>query len=351
MRILHIIFTFRTGGAETMLVDIMNRQAALGHTVGLLIINDGVDQGLLSTINDQVEVTHWPRRPGSRKLLLAMRLNAWVRLWRPDAVHLHDPKLPGLLRGMDHKLVYTIHALGLSQQYLRPTVKQVAITDAVRDDVLAMRRMVDIMVIPNGIDVDAIRRRDSERLPAEGEFRIVQAGRLDTATKGQDILIKALGILNRKGEAGVYVDFIGEGADRRRLEELARAEGVASRVTFRGLMTRKEVYNAYADYDLMVHPARYEGFGLIVAEAMAAGLPVAVPVDGGPYEVIDRGHLGETFEPEDPESCAEAIENVRRSYPSALLRAELARSRAAMSYSLNAMVDEYIDLYRSLSRK
>ncbi len=351
MRIIHIIFAFRTGGAETMLVDIMNRQAALGHKVGLLIINDGVDHGLLSTISDRVEVTHWPRRPGSRKLLLAARLNAWVRLWCPDVVHLHDPKLPGLIRGMDRKLVYTIHALGLSQRYLRPTVRQVAITEAVRNDVMASRRAVDVRVISNGIDVDAIRRRDSERLPAEDEFRIVQAGRLDASTKGQDILIKALGILARKGAGGFYVDFIGEGADRRMLEDLARSEGVASRVTFRGLMTRKEVYNAYADYDLMVHPARYEGFGLIIAEAMAAGLPVAVPVDGGPYEVIDHGHLGETFEPDDPRSCAEAIARVRANYPVALLRAELARSRAVVSYSLNAMVDEYVALYRSLSKK
>lgn len=348
MRILHIIFTFRTGGAETMLVDIMNRQAALGHDVTLLIINDGVDRNLLSTVSGKVEVFHWPRRPGTRKLLLAAKLNAWVRMRRPDAVHLHDPKLPGLLRGMDRKLVYTVHALGLSQRYLRPSVRQCAITDAVREDVLRQYPAADVRVIPNGIDIDSIRRRDYERLPGRERFRVVQSGRLDTATKGQDILVRALGVLSRKGIRDVYADFIGEGADREMLEELARQEGVADRVTFRGLMTRKEVYDAYADYDLMVHPSRFEGFGLIIAEAMAAGLPVAVPVGGGPYEVIDRGHLGETFEPEDPESCAEAVERVRADYPMALLRAELARSRASMSYSLNGMVDEYIRLYGEL---
>lgn len=348
MKILHIIFTFRTGGAETMLVDIMNRQVEKGHDVSLLIINDGVDQGLLSTISDRVSVTHWPRRPGSHKALLAARLNAWVRLRRPDVVHLHDPKLPGLLRGMDRKLVYTVHDLGLSQRYLRPSVRQVAITDAVRDDALRARPDADISVIHNGVDVDGIRLRDQGRIPAAGEFRVVQSARLDAGKKGQDILIKALGELARRGIDDVYADFIGEGADRAMLEGLARSEGVAGRVTFRGLMTRKEVYAAYADYDLMVHPSRYEGFGLIIAEAMAAGLPVAVPVGGGPYEVVDHGHLGETFEPEDPASCADAIERVRGGYPMALIRAELARSRASRSYSLDAMVDRYLALYASL---
>ncbi len=348
MRIIHVIFTFRTGGAETMLIDIMNRQVALGHEVMLLIINDGVDQGLISTINERVKVAHWPRRPGTHKLLLAARLNLWLRAKRPDVIHVHDPKLPGLVRGLDGKMVYTIHALNLSQQYLRSSVKQVAITQAVRDDVVAHHPDADIVVIANGVDVDSIRQRDPERIPAEGEFRIVQTGRLDSENKGQDILIRALGVLDRMGVNDIYVDFIGEGADRHALEELALAEKVASRVTFRGLMTRQEVYNAYADYDLMVHPSRKEGFGLIIAEAMAAGLPVAVPSEGGPYEVIDRGHLGETFDTEDPESCAEAILSVRAAYPSALVRAELAKRRAALAYSLNSMVDEYLDLYKSL---
>lgn len=348
MKIIHVIFTFRTGGAETMLVDIMNRQVALGHDVTLLIINDGVDRALLATVSPEVRVVHWPRRPGTRRLLLAARLNAWVRLRRPDVVHLHDPKLPGLIRGLDSRLVYTIHALGLSQRYLRPSVRQVAITDVVRDDALAARPDADISVISNGIDINAIRRRDQSRLPAPGEFRIVQSGRLDTATKGQDILIRALAILCREGFDGITVDFIGEGADRQALENLAAELGVAGKVRFRGLMSRKQVYDAYAAYDLMVHPSRFEGFGLIIAEAMAAGLPVAVPLGGGPYEVIDRGRLGETFPPEDPRACADAIRRVIDDYPDALIRAELARSRASLGYSLDAMVDKYLHLYRSL---
>lgn len=327
-----------------MLVDIMNRQAQLGHDVSLLIINDGVDQRLVSTINPAVTVTHWPRKPGSEKLKLALRINWWVRRQRPDAVHIHDPKLPGLLRGMDRKLLYTVHALNLSQHWMRPTVRQAAISQAVMDNALAQNPLANVCVVGNGINIDSLADRGNR--PALSPFRIVQSARLNCVEKGQDILIKALGVLRQRGICDVTVDFIGAGADLDMLRQLADGQGVAGQVNFRGLLTRAEVYAAYASYDLMVHPSRFEGFGLIIAEAMGAGLPVAVPEGGGPYEVIGKGQFGEVFAPESPQSVADAIERVRAGYPAALKRAETARAAAVARYSLQAQVDAYLRLYQ-----
>lgn len=344
MKITHIIFTFNTGGAETMLVDIMNRQADMGHDVSLLIINDGVDPGLLSTISPAVTVTHWPRRPGSGKLQLALRLNWWVRRQRPDVVHLHDPKLPGLLRGMDRKLLYTVHDLDLSQHWMRPTVRQAAISRAVMDNALEQNPQANVCVVENGINIDAIAHRGADG--AHSPLRIVQLARLDSSKKGQDILISALGLLKSRGVEDVSVDFIGEGADLDKLKAQVCRQGVERQVVFRGLMTRKEIYQELASYDLMVHPARYEGFGLVIAEAMSAGLPVAVPRGGGPYEVVGKGEFGEVFAPDDPQSVADAIERIRSDYPAALRRAEAARAEAAAHYSLEAQVDAYMRIYR-----
>lgn len=344
MKIIHVIFSLLIGGAETMLVDIVNSQVSKGHDVSLLIINDGVDNQLLSTIDDRVNVVHWLRHPGRNVLLLFVKLNAWLYIKKPDVVHLHDYKLSGLIRGMDNKLIYTVHDLRLSQKYLRATIKQVAITDAVKNDVLSISPNANISVIYNGIKIHLIRKRD-QRLFDENCFKIVQSARLDSNKKGQDILIKAVGILDKRGYKNITVDFIGDGPDREMLGKLAIDNDIESRVNFRGFMSRSDVYNAYADYDLMVHPSRYEGFGLIIAEAMAAGLPVAVPSSGGPFEVVDRGHYGELFDMDSPKSCADAIERIINNYPKMLLRADEARKYATESYSLDVMVDKYLSVY------
>lgn len=326
-----------------MLVDIVNRQASLGHDVSLLVINDEIDPDLVANISPNVAVTLWHRRPGQSKLRLALKLNLWVRHIRPTAVHLHDPKLPGLLHGMDRKVVYTIHDIGLSQRYLRPSIRQYAISDAVMADAMQANSKASVRVIPNGIDFDRIRRRPDR--PASSPLRIVQSARLDMSKKGQDILIKALAIVRDRGFDNITVDFIGSGSDREHLAGLARQLSVYDRVNFLGNMPRLTVYNSYADYDLMVHPARYEGFGLVIAEAMGAGVPVAVPIGGGPYEVIGGGRFGFTFAHDDPQACAEAIIQVVNNYDEALKRATQAQNHAIACYSLAAQVDSYIRMY------
>lgn len=349
LRILHIIFAFVIGGAETMLVDIVNRQVAQGHDVGLLIVNNLVDPALLSTVDRRVRVALWHRKPGSFAPALALRLNIFVRRYGADVIHIHDMKLAGLIRGLDRKLVYTVHDLNLPQRYLRPTILQAAITEAVRDDVLRQAPKSNVEVVSNGIDISRIAMRQEGRLPS-GEFRIVQSGRLLYSKKGQDILIRALARLRTLMPGMRFtVDFLGDGPDRRELAELAQSLGVASQVRFTGALSRSKVYAAYAGYDMMVHPARFEGFGLIVAEAMAAGLPVAVPDKGGPAEVVGNGRYGTLFACDSHEACAEAIAAVASDYQKALLRAGEARRYALANYSLDAMVDKYIAIYRRLT--
>jgi len=347
MKILHIIFAFPTGGTETMLVDIMNLQVAKGHDVGLMIINNLVDEKLISTIDRRVNIFRWNRKPGSGKLLLALRLNSQVRAIHPDIIHLHDPNLPGILRGMDKKLLYTVHDLTLSQRYLRPTIQQIAITEAVKQDILSLNNNAKVTVILNGINTKALKVRSKNSSNPQNGFQIIQVARLDSHKKGQDILIKALGILKLRCIPNISVDFVGEGPDLAMLRELALSEGVGNSVNFLGLKSRKEVYDLYANYDLMVHPARYEGFGLIIAEAMAAGLPVAVPYGGGPYEIIERGKYGIVFKPDDPEAIADVIEHTRNNYGQALTTASYAREKALLSYTLDATVDAYLSLYRA----
>lgn len=349
MKIIHIIFSFRVGGTETMLVDLLHNQQNLGNKISILIINNLYDEQLISNFDKKINVVKWNREPGANPILLGIRLNIWLRIKNFDVIHIHNHKLAGLIRGMDTKLIYTVHALDIPQKYLRPKIQQIAITNAVKTDVIQMNPDARITTIYNGIRIKDLLLREQYVPKLHKPFKIVQVARLDTAKKGQDILINAVDILhNRNRWNDIYVDFIGEGKDLEYLKNLVAKKGLTKQIRFHGLKTRKEIYHMYANYDLMVHPARYEGFGLVIAEALAACLPVAVPHEGGPFEIIGEGKYGITFLHNSPEDVAKSIEYARLNYNKLLSKAVSSRKITIESYSILSMAYSYLRLYHSL---
>ena len=343
MRIVHVVFSFCVGGLETMLVDIMGVQSR-AHDVHLIVVNDLVDSALCGTIPGGVKVHYLKRKPGSWNPLSIIRLNSLLLRLRPDVVHLHQGSLAKWIK-CGPRPVLTLHDLHIPLDSHALACRLVAISDAVAQDVKnRYGSEVDIAVIPNGISTHLIEERSPEQLP--NHVKVVQVGRFDFDKKGQDILIKATAKLVREGY-NISLSLIG-GADYEKipvLEELAQREGMGERVSFVKGLSRNELYSTLSGFDLMVHPSRYEGFGLVIAEGMAAGLPLAVPRGGGPFEVADNGRLAEVFEPDDSDSCAAAMRHIIENYAAAQERAEQAKQFVAEHYSLDRMVAQYDRFY------
>ena len=350
MKILHCFFGFRMGGSETLVADLANEQAARGDDVALMVVNTDIDPALLATLSPAVRRILIGRRPGSRNPLPLLRLNAIIARERPDVLHLHNLGLTSLiLPRLRRRAVATLHTTGIDLGLARGA-SLVAISPTVRDEALVRFPGAEITVIPNSIDFTAITRRD-ERPLADGVLRIVQLGRLFPEIKGQDLLIKALGILRRRGITAITAEFIGDGDGRASLEELARSEGVESQVSFAGSLQRKDTYARLASYDLMVHPSRIEGFGLAVIEGMAASLPVVVPDRGAPYEITGNGRVGHTFAYGSAESLADTLAGIHAHYDEARRTVPLALEYAARQFSLPAMEENYNNLYKSIHSK
>lgn len=349
MRIVHCIFSFTVGGAETLLADILNEQVKTDD-VTLVIVNDRYDPALLATVDRRVKVVMYGRHEGSFPLPIFIRLNLALRAMAPDIIHLHDHKLLGLIRGLDRKIVFTVHHLGLVSGYIRKGVAVVAISDAVSDDIRhRYSQLSDVTVIPNGINLGAIRMREPKE--AGRPFRIINVARLAHEVKGQHLLIEATKLLKARNY-DVRVDFIGDGGSMDYLRGLAERLGLADEINFLGCRSRGYIYSHLADYDLMCHPSLNEGFGLTVAEGMAAMLPVAVSDEGGPFEVIGYGKWGFHFVTGDAESCADVIAGIIDDYSAASKSLDAARKYVADNYSLEAMVAEYKAAYtRRLSPK
>ncbi len=342
MKIFHLFFGFRMGGAESMVIDLAGRQVDRGNDVSLVVLNDETDPALVARLDPRVAVCLLGRRPGSRDPRPLLRLNRLVWRSRPDILHFHNIGLPGaVMPPLRRHAVMTLHTTSLPVEKARGAAL-VAISDRVADG-------LPVPTIYNAIDFDAVPRR-GRRAPGR-PVRLVQLGRVFADVKGQDLAIEAVARLVKAGTADVTVDFIGPGPDIDKLSALAGRLGVGDRVRFLGGLSRAETYSLLPEYDIMVHPSRIEGFGLAIIEGMAAGVPVITTDSGAPAEVAAHGRLGRVFAYGNAEALAEAVRSDIDDYDAALDRAARAYDEAARLYSLDTMAEAYDLLYRKTCDK
>ena len=311
MKIVHCILSFNTGGAETMLIDIANDQVKTSD-VSIIIINNSYSNELISKLSPSIKVIRINRPLKSRSIIPIIKLNWTLFRLHPDIIHIHNAVLNKIiLESVSRGLFLTVHALRIPLECVRRNTHIIAISDAVKQDI-ENRITNEITVIPNGINTSAIKKKEIYKI--DKCFKIVQVARLDSSKKGQDILIKAIAQLKRQNINNVYADFIGAGESEQELKKLAKDLNVDKQINFLGLKDREYIYSHLCNYDMMCHPSRYEGFGLTVAEGMAAGLPTLVPDSGGPYEVTGFGKFGFSFKNEDFNDCANKILQIINGY-------------------------------------
>lgn len=340
MKIVHCIFSLNYGGAETMLVDVINEQS-INNSVTLIIINSEYDSGLLATISKNVKVIFLNRNSGSRSIYPILKLN-WILLTLlPDVIHIHNESIAKIIIPIFRNLFMTVHCLGVPSHNFGRLKGLYAISEAVKEDVRS-KGDFPVIAIPNGINLDKIAKREAKCFC--NTMKIVQVARLDHNIKGQDILIKAAAMLVKKGY-DITVDFIGAGDSLEELDILAKNLGIEERINFLGLRNREYIYAHLCEYDLLCHPTRFEGFGLVIAEGMAANLPVLVPDRDGAYEVIDYGRFGSSFIYGDEHDCAGKIEYIYNNYNEVLKFLPAAYNHVKDNYSLSKMVKEYISNY------
>ncbi|KGN86067.1 glycosyltransferase [Porphyromonas sp. COT-290 OH860] len=345
MKIVHCKYGFPMGGAEALLVDLMNRQIQK-HCVYLLLINDLFNEELASKIDSRVKIIRLNRQPGSRSPWFILKLN-WLLLHsiKPDVLHLHSYSLPAIIHYPKHKFFATIHDVDVPINYHKRFHRIFAISQAVYED---MKRRIDlpintVILAPNGIDCDKIETRSSEPLNIQlGEpIKIVQISRFDVNKKGQDVLIEAIRLLKENYNVKVELTFIGDGPGLEPMKKLVEEYEIIDQIFFYGAKSRDFVYAHLKDFDLLVQPSRFEGFGLTVAEAMAAKVPVLVSNIDGPMEIIQSGTCGYYFQSEDPNNLAEMILYIKNHYDEVISTADKAVNYVRKTYSIDAMVNKY----------
>ena len=206
MKIVHCIYSLRYGGAETLLIDVINEQSK-SHTISLIIINSEYDPDLLKTISKKVKIIFINRSSGSRSIVPILKFNCKLIALLPNVIHIHNESIAKIILPVFRNIFLTVHCLGVPSHNFKRLKGLYAISESVKGDVMQKGKF-PVVTIPNGIDLAKIEKR--EPIQFNGRMKIVQVARLDHSIKGQDILIKALAILKDKGYDVVAVGKIND---------------------------------------------------------------------------------------------------------------------------------------------
>jgi glycosyltransferase involved in cell wall biosynthesis len=180
----------------------------------------------------------------------------------------------------------------------------------------------------------------------EGEY-VLFLGRLDLFQKGLDTLLDAMAIL-AEDDGAPMLRIAGRGRDGPRVHARVRRLGLERRVSLLGEVSHAEKLRLLAGAALLVMPSRFEGFGLVAAEAMAAGVPVLASTAGALPEVIDPPRGGVLVPPGDAPALAAGLASLLGDAPR---RAELGRSArtSARRFDWNAVAARHLEFVRRVA--
>lgn len=178
--------------------------------------------------------------------------------------------------------------------------------------------------------------------------RVLAVGRFDYQ-KGFDRLIKTWKIISDRGNAPDWrLDIFGQGEWKGMLEEMIESEGLESSVTLNAPV--KDIRAEYTRSSILAMTSHYEGFPMVMAEALACGLPVvSFDCKCGPKDMIANGENGILVRDGDTEAMADALSSLmadedrrRKMSAEAVRRSE--------RYSEDKVMAMWIDLFSSMKR-
>ena len=321
MRILHVITSLRTGGAEKLIVDLVPRLNQLGkHHVDVALF-DGIEtpfkQKLQATGCNIYDFSH---QSNVYHPILIYRL--WKLMRHYDVVHTHNtaPQLYAAIGSLfcSTKLITTEHSTSnrrrkykwyksIDRWMYRRYKKIICISDKAKENlinIIGTKTKSEIITINNGIDVTAFHEAKPHPELRNNSMRFVVAMVAGFRwEKDQDTLIRAIALLP-KDKFELWL--VGDGVRRKELEDLVNELHIKEQIRFWGI--RSDVAEILHAADAIVMSSHFEGLSLSSIEGMSVGKPfIASDVDGLHDTTYGAGIL---FPHQDAQSLADVIQKL-----------------------------------------
>lgn len=358
MKVLHVITSLRTGGAESLIAQIVPMMCTEGIEVEVALF-DGTETAFKRRLASAgVRIHDFSIGGAVYNPLHILRL--WKLMKRFDIVHTHNTA-PQLFAAIGNVLCSVVlctteHTTTNRRRdlwwyapidrwmYNRYRHVICISPDTETNLVKSLKtKRVHTSVIYNGIDISRYRDASPADLckAADGcRVALMQVAGF-RYQKDQDTVIKSLCYLDED----IHLYLVGDGDRRKELELLVAEYGLGKRVHFMGI--RDDVPQLLRATDFVVMSSHWEGFGLAAVEGMAAGKPVlASDVEGLRDVVAGAGIL---FEHGDPKALADKINELladRTLYDDCVRLGRL----QAEKFDIHKMVEGYIGVYKALMR-
>jgi len=358
MKILHVITSLRTGGAEKLMVDLLPRFRAAGHDVELCIF-DGTDTPFKAALLAKgIRIIELGRSANVYHPKYLWRLYRLLKGGKYDVVHTHNtaPQLFAAISSVLCSVVLctTEHTTSnrrrgwrwyaavdrwMYSRYRRVICISQKAEENLRGYVGYSKS--DILTINNGVDVGRYAAAQASAEPemlAPGSRKIMMVAGFRWE-KDQNTIIRSLTHL----PAAFHLFLVGDGVRRPESEALAAELGVAGRVHFLGL--RSDVSELLHAADYVVMSSHFEGLSLSSVEGMSVGRPfLSSDVDGLREVVAGAGVL---FPHEDDRALAAGIAALEADPERYRAVAEACRRRAD-NFDIATMAENYLKLYSTI---
>lgn len=380
IRVLRLFSRLNVGGPSIHVVLLTAGLAPRGYLTRLVIGTEAAHEGNLldlaaakGVVCESMPSLGREIRP-LQDLRALFALRRLMRAYRPHIVHTHAAKagllgrLAALLAGVP-VVIHTYHGhvlrgyfgptktavfRRLEQILARYTDRLIAVSPRVKQDLVDMgiARSERFRVVPLGLELQDLARplprgglRRDRGIPDQAPL-IGMVGRLVPIKDVSTFLHAAARVRQVTSEARFAL--VGDGEERRLLEDLSARLGLAEVVTFHGW--RRDMQSVYGDLDVVVNTSRNEGTPVALIEALAAGRPVVATRVGGTPDLLKGGELGRLVPAGDAHAVAEAILDALRDrdHEGARARSRAARDHVLREHSAERLIGDVDALYREL---
>lgn len=354
MKILYLITGLGMGGAEKVVCDLADQMFILGHQVKIAYLTGEI---LVRPSKSNIDIVFLGLNSSSQLYTSSKKYKKLIQNFKPDIVHAHMvhanifarinrigcavPKLictahnsneGGKLRMMAYRLTNFLSDFNsnVSQEATESLISKGAFNQN------------NLTTIYNGIDLSKFKSIKNDN--KNDEIMILSVGRFNEQ-KDYPNLFKVIKILKDKNLIEKVKFYIaGDGELRSELEQLIRVLNISDNVTLLGI--RSDIPELMNQAHFFVLPSKFEGFGLVVAEAMACGAYVIATNSGGVAEVM--GDTGILVPPKNSEALAQALEIAIKKTQLEVKENNLkARKRVEELFSLETSVNRWLALYEA----